>query len=305
MRQDPKTMRTSPEGMAAIASSEGIVPAVYLDSVGVETFGIGVTHWAIGKKAMADLPRVVPSDVDAMVDHALDLFLKVLPKYEEPVRSAVRVPLHQHEFDALVHFTYNVGGPNFQKSKLLQNINAGRYESAGKSGFHGWLKPPELRGRRNRESDIFLKADYGTSPIPVYGTNGRMRLGGRIKVIPRAQILAMIRDTGGTQRAAPVVEQPRPAPRIPPEVIDLIEETDGHHSKTGMLNGLMQQLSGAGVSAAAVLAFVQDIDPIIAAALIAAGALVFVVAMYTKASRTKKALASEAARSAILRTLDG
>jgi lysozyme len=187
-------MRTSKEGKVSLVASEGVVPAVYTDSVGVDTFGVGVTHWAIGEEAFSRLPVAMPSDIDAAVDHALDLFDRVLRQYEEAVNEAVKVSLEQHEFDALVHFTYNVGGPNLRRSRLLKLINAGKKDEAGRTGFHGWLRPPSLRGRRDLESEMFLYGDYGNSPIPVYGTNGQKRLSGRVKVLGRAEVLAMLQE---------------------------------------------------------------------------------------------------------------
>lgn len=194
-RHDPKTMRTSGDGRVALAASEGIVPAVYKDSVGVDTWGVGVTAMAIGEEQFSTLNIAMPSDVDAVVQKALTLFPIVLKTFEGVVRDNVTSPLHQYEFDALVHFAYNVGGPNFRKSKLLQHINRGDYKTAGTSGFHGWLRPVEIRSRRDFESSLFLTGDYGSKSIPVYRTNGAKRLAGRLKAISHLDALAMLNPT--------------------------------------------------------------------------------------------------------------
>lgn len=169
-------MQTSTQGKIALAVSEGIVDTAYLDSVGVWTIGIGHTTGAgnpdpkdwIGKKMSVE-------DVMAM-------FSKDLAVYEKIVNDNVKVPLLQREFDALVHFVYNIGGPNFKKSNLLKNLNAGKKQEAFDKGFHGWLKPAELKGRRDKERDIALSGKYGSTVAPLYTAdkNGKLKRNGSI-----------------------------------------------------------------------------------------------------------------------------
>lgn len=158
-------MKTSLKGKIALAVSEGIVDTPYLDSVGVWTIGIGVT------KAAGDIDPVQHKGKTFSVPELMKMFEKVLPKYEKPVQTLVKIPLAQHEFDALVHFCYNVGEGGFKKSRLLANLNAGNKKLAFSEGFHGWLKPPELRGRRDKERDMALHGKYGGTVAPLYGVN--------------------------------------------------------------------------------------------------------------------------------------
>lgn len=262
-------MRTSTDGRVALAASEGVVPAVYRDSVGVDTFGVGVTAMAIGEEDFAELPVGMPADVDAMVAEALKLFSRVLVTFERVIKRSVVVPLFQHEFDALVHFAYNVGGPNFRRSKLLKNLNAGDYEKAGRSGFHGWLKPIELRGRRDFESNLFLTGDYGEKAVPVYRTNGAKRLGGRLKAIPYLEALEMITRSGagsvGALPQAPTYSKGR---------------TDIRESST--IKAQQRQWIAAAVGAApTVWAAFQQQDVIVQAAMIGAVGLSGAVIVWT------------------------
>lgn len=254
-------MRTSKEGKVALAASEGVVPAVYLDSVNTETWGVGVTHWAIGDEAFSRLPVAMPRDIDQAVIHALELFDRVLEQYEAAVSEAVKVPLEQHEFDALVHFTYNVGGPNLRRSRLLKLINAGQKQEAGRTGFHGWLKPPSLRGRRDVESNLFLYGDYGSSPIPVYGTNGAKRLTGRVKVLGRSEVMAML--------SAPVASAPAAPAGHSPVARETVDQT-----KTAWLAKVQKWWATGGFTVAGAVAAFRDLDPTVQLALIgtAAGA---------------------------------
>jgi lysozyme len=65
------------------------------------------------------------------------------------------VPLHQHEYDAMIGLSYNIGGSAFCNSTLVKKLNAGDYQGACKEILrwdHFQGKP--LRGltiRRQKE----------------------------------------------------------------------------------------------------------------------------------------------------------
>lgn len=268
-------MQTSIEGKAALVASEGVVPAVYLDSVGVPTYGVGVTHWAIGDEAFSRLSDAMPQNVDRTVDDILDLFENVLRQYEDAVRDAVKVPLEQHEFDALVHFTYNVGGPNFRRSRLLRLINAGDKDEAGRTGFHGWLKPTSLRGRRDVESDMFLHGNYGNSAIPVYTTNGNRRLGGRLKAIPRAQIITMLRTPAHATPTALMGHSP-----VTRENVD--------QTMTAWLAKAQKWWASGNLSLTGIIAMLREMDPVVQIALIVLVVLIGAAGSWALSSLTRR-----------------
>lgn len=173
-------METSDRGAMALAVTEGLVETAYLDSVGVWTAGIGHT------KAAGDPDPIKLRGKKLTVERMLEIFAIDLKKYEAMVNRNVKVPLNQHQFDALVHFVYNVGEGNFRKSNLLKLVNAKRYEEAGQRGFHGWLKPPELRGRRDKEREMFLEGNYGSTKAPLYTANidGKLKRMGLVNLAP-------------------------------------------------------------------------------------------------------------------------
>lgn len=186
-------MKTSPQGVIAIAVHEGLVPAPYRDSVGVWTYGVGHTKGA-GDPDPAAMDKAMPNG-QAMTDaiaHAIKLFAEDLGKYEARVNRAVNVPLSQHQFDALVSFDFNTGG--IFKAKLTESLNAGDYQKAGER-FMGWLKPPEIRGRRTQEMNLFLKGTYPTSDVPIWGTDGNGRLRGIVSQMKPSELMAYLSET--------------------------------------------------------------------------------------------------------------
>jgi lysozyme len=162
-------MTVSIRGLLEIAEHEGIVPAPYLDSVGVWTWGIGHTA-AAGGPDPAQMTRAMPQDIDAAVIIAIDQFAIDVKGYVARVKDAIRVPLAQHQFDALVSFDFNTGG--IHRAKLTAAINAGDPDAA--RHFMGWLWPPEIRKRRTAEMALFRTGDYAANgdAIPIWRTDG-------------------------------------------------------------------------------------------------------------------------------------
>lgn len=181
-------MRVSDKGVVEIAEHEGIVPAPYRDSVGVVTFGVGHTA-AAGGLDPREMNSAMPEGdaLTAAVDRAIMLFKDDLEKYEARVNEAIKVPLTQYEFDALVSFDFNTGG--IHRAKLTKAINAGDKSGAG---FMGWLKPPEIRKRRTAEMNLFKTGDYDANgnTVPIWGTNGALKLAGIVGQVSGPSLIA-------------------------------------------------------------------------------------------------------------------
>jgi lysozyme len=58
---------------------------------------------------------------------ALKRTLADVHKFEAAIRSCVKVPLAQHEWDFAVSFAYNVGASAFCRSTIVRRWNAGDY----------------------------------------------------------------------------------------------------------------------------------------------------------------------------------
>lgn len=179
--------RVSPQGIVALAGHEGIVPAPYLDSVGVWTWGVGHTA-AAGTPYPEGMPKGMPKYIDSAVDEALRVFREDLEKYERRVRAAVKVPLSQHQFDALVSFDFNTGG--IYRAKLTAALNAQEDDAA--RHFFGWTRPPEIRSRRTDEHRLFTTGIYPDKPVPVWKVDAKGKLRGiHSKITPTALLRRM------------------------------------------------------------------------------------------------------------------
>lgn len=139
-------MKTSNAGIALIKQAEGIKLKAYQCPAGVWTIGHGTT-------------RNVKPGMTITMQQAQDMLIEDVRTFERAVESAVKVPLNQNQFDALVSFVYNIGIGAFQKSTLLGYLNAGAYGAAA-GQFGRWVKAGgvTLNGlvkRRAAEAQLF------------------------------------------------------------------------------------------------------------------------------------------------------
>lgn len=190
-------MQTSNRGLAEIAGHEGIALTAYQDTKGVWTIGLGHTA-AAG-------PPDPRAKVYLSLDEAMVLFRKDIAKFEAEVNAAVRVPLAQHEFDALVSFHYNTGG--IGRAKLTAALNRGDREEAIK-GFLGWLQPPEIASRRKAEQALFATGKYGDGKATLFRASAS---GMVVSSGTRLDVLAALE----AETATPAPD-PAPVPEVAP-----------------------------------------------------------------------------------------
>ncbi len=189
-------MNLSPRGIVALASHEGLVPGPYLDSVGVWTYGIGHTAKA-GNPDPVRMPRGMPENLTAAIRAAVILFATDVQKYAAEVRAAVKVPVEQHEFDALVSFHYNTGG--IRGAQLTKALNANDRKAAA-DGFMGWLKPREILERRTAEQRLFRDGVYPSGRLTVWRVNSSGRvLWTPARTLDADELLALLPSTDPLQ----------------------------------------------------------------------------------------------------------
>ena len=111
-------MEYSRPGQALTKGFESCRLDVYPDSRGIPTQG-----WGHTRGITFSSPRCTQEQADAWL-------LEDEQTATDDVNRLVKVPLTQGEFDALVDFTYNLGGGNFADSTMLRLLNAGDYAGA-------------------------------------------------------------------------------------------------------------------------------------------------------------------------------
>lgn len=133
----------SASALVGLVTHEGWSEKAYIPVPGdVPTIGFGTTEGV----RMGD--RITPPQ-------ALARALQDVQKFEGALKRCVTVPLHQHEYDAYISLSYNIGSNAFCNSTLVRRLNAGDYAGACKEILR-WNKfqGRELRGltiRRQKE----------------------------------------------------------------------------------------------------------------------------------------------------------
>lgn len=145
-------MKISNTGINLICGFEGLRLKAYDDGVGVWTIGYGTT--------VINGVKVKKGDT-CTIEQAKSYMAQDLKKFESAVNTAVKVPLNQNQFDALVSLTYNIGTGAFKDSTLLKKLNAKDYKGAA-AQFDRWNKGggkvmQGLVNRRAKERNLFEK----------------------------------------------------------------------------------------------------------------------------------------------------
>lgn len=137
---------------ALTENSENCKLTAYWDSFG-KCWTIG---WGHTGPDVHDRMEITQEEADTLLLHDT-------MRAQLTVQIYVDVVLTQHQFDALVDFTFNVGSGNFRESTLLKDLNAGNYKEAALQleawVFSGGKKLPGLIHRRALEENWFDTAE--------------------------------------------------------------------------------------------------------------------------------------------------
>lgn len=133
----------SAAALIGIAVHEGYRDRAYDDGVGVQTVGFGTTQGV--RKGDTTTPE------RALIRLGQDVSGK-----EQELRSCIRVPLYQREWDAYVSWAYNVGTGAACGSTLVRKLNAMDYAGACKELLR-WTRAGgrELPGLVKRRQDEY------------------------------------------------------------------------------------------------------------------------------------------------------
>ena len=143
-------------GIDLIKKLEGCKLQAYLDQKGIATIGVGHTEGV----RLGDTCTQAQADEWLAFDCAWAW---------QAIRSRVQVPLTSNQSGALLSFVFSLGAPQFEKSTLLANLNAGNYQSVPNEIKQWvWITMPDgtrkislgLANRRKAEAALFIGADW-------------------------------------------------------------------------------------------------------------------------------------------------
>lgn len=154
------SMQVGQEGKKLFKEWEGMETHVYLDSGGAPTIGIGhlLTRSERTSGKIIVQGQAINYQNGLTEQQCWDLLDQDLDDAERAVNEAIKVPLNQNQFDALVSFTFNIGAGAFRSSTLLKLLNQGQYDQVP-AQLRRWVRDngKVVQGLVNRrEKEIVL-----------------------------------------------------------------------------------------------------------------------------------------------------
>jgi lysozyme len=137
------------DGINLIKQFEGFEPEIYLDAAGLPTIGYG---------------HLIRKGEHKMFENGISegageaLLIKDVLAAENAVLRLINVPLTDGQFDALVSFTFNLGGGALQRSTLRRRVNREEHEDVPLEFLRWvWAGGRKLKGLiRRREAEAIL-----------------------------------------------------------------------------------------------------------------------------------------------------
>ncbi len=154
------TRSVTPRGMREIIESEGLELRAYRDTAGLLTIGVG--HLLTERELQSGRVLIDGEPVNWRDGITREQAMALLGQDLDVAEAAVErlAPgLADHQFDALVSFTFNVGVGALRESTLLQRIREGRLDDVPRQLMR-WTKSggrvtPGLVRRREREAALW------------------------------------------------------------------------------------------------------------------------------------------------------
>lgn len=143
-------MQTSSVGLKLIKQFEGFSAVPYLCPAGWWTIGYGHVIRPFERSKL----QFVESE------QAERLLAEDIQSAEVGIARLIKAPVNQHQYDALVSFTYNVGVAGLQRSTLRRVVNRGDHEAVPgelmRWVWGGGRKLPGLARRRLAEGNLYI-----------------------------------------------------------------------------------------------------------------------------------------------------
>lgn len=136
----------TPRGRQRLTDREGKRLVAYRDSRGIWTIGVG-------HAATAGTPPVPHLGMSITAEDCDAILTRDLASREKRLSEALKVPVADHEFDALLSVMFNVDA--FVHSTAIKCLNAGDRAGCARH-IMDWDFPVAIIGRRHTEQSQFL-----------------------------------------------------------------------------------------------------------------------------------------------------
>lgn len=123
-------MKISAKGIQFIHEVEGSSKVMYRDSKGLPTIGVGhlLTEDELKTERVSIGGKLIGWKYGLSEAQVNQLLAQDVARFEKDVNQTIKVPLKQHEFDALVSFALNIGTGAFSPDTgVVKVLNAGDY----------------------------------------------------------------------------------------------------------------------------------------------------------------------------------
>ena len=151
-------MKASKSAYVLIHTFEGCRLHAYKCSSGVWTIGWGHTAGVYEGMTITreKANELLKKDVAIFEDH-----LNYALGLDDAGRMPNGLPISQHQFDALLSFTFNIGTGNLARSTLLRKVKANPKDLSIRGEFSRWVygggkRLPGLVRRRKMEADLYF-----------------------------------------------------------------------------------------------------------------------------------------------------
>ena len=151
-------MKASKSAYILIHTFEGCRLHAYRCPAGVWTIGWGHTAGVYeGMTITRERANELLEEDVRLVEDSLTFALGI----DQQGRMPNGLTIGQHQFDALLSFTYNVGIGNLARSTLLKKVKANPADSSIRGEFSRWVygggkRLPGLVRRRKMEADLYF-----------------------------------------------------------------------------------------------------------------------------------------------------
>lgn len=141
-------LKLSPSGLRLTQSFESFAPLATLSPSGTPVIGFGHSGRDV-RLADVDVKKVT-------LEEATALLISDLAPLEQALQVLIKVPLKQHQYDALCDYIFTLGIARFQKGKVLKALNKGNFTLAATEIRFTLPDKPSAHLVKRREAEYLL-----------------------------------------------------------------------------------------------------------------------------------------------------